>query len=81
MSVRAVFAVEFHALKGNNLVFQQPAGLESLLSGIEFRAMPSGSHVVAHDYSYYRLGPNAFGKPHAPNRLRPGQALDCRDPD
>lgn len=60
MSVTAVFVVEFHALKGNTLVFQQPA-IDGLLANIEFRAMPSGSHAVAHDYSYYRLGPRAFG--------------------
>ena len=40
-------------------MYQYPADLE--LPSVEFKAMPSGSHVVSHDFSYYAVTDESYG--------------------
>jgi hypothetical protein len=35
--------------------------LELELGSVEFKAMPSGSHAVSHDFSYYAVTDDTYG--------------------
>eukprot|EP00002_Diphylleia_rotans_P019885 TRINITY_DN3844_c0_g1_i3.p1 TRINITY_DN3844_c0_g1~~TRINITY_DN3844_c0_g1_i3.p1 ORF type:complete len:326 (-),score=42.42 TRINITY_DN3844_c0_g1_i3:656-1633(-) len=50
----AIFIVKFDTHGGNMIEWQSPADID--LSGIEFKAMPSGLHRVEKDFVYFKRG-------------------------
>eukprot|EP00045_Choanoeca_perplexa_P003074 m.28512 g.28512 ORF g.28512 m.28512 type:complete len:387 (+) comp11850_c0_seq2:72-1232(+) len=52
------FVVEFHPLEGNRIVWKYPSDAE--LDGIEFKAMPSGSHVLNFDIANYHVSDGQY---------------------
>eukprot|EP00004_Rigifila_ramosa_P002379 TRINITY_DN12488_c0_g1_i1.p1 TRINITY_DN12488_c0_g1~~TRINITY_DN12488_c0_g1_i1.p1 ORF type:complete len:407 (-),score=96.55 TRINITY_DN12488_c0_g1_i1:8-1228(-) len=53
-AVSAIFCVSFETHTGNALVFQYPPTLD--LRGVEFKAMPSGSHNLLRDVVCFKHG-------------------------
>ncbi|CAF0827104.1 unnamed protein product [Rotaria sordida] len=53
-NVEAVFVVTFDVKYGNIIEFQMPEKEHMLLSGVEYKAIPSGSHHINQDFVYFR---------------------------
>ncbi|KAI8071276.1 hypothetical protein BC940DRAFT_294040 [Gongronella butleri] len=56
--VTALFLVQFHIHKGNDLTWQHPQDVD--LSGVEYQAICSGLHLVDNDVIYFSR-PNGYG--------------------
>ncbi|UJR23119.1 hypothetical protein I4U23_026140 [Adineta vaga] len=59
-TVEAVFVATFDVKYGNIIEFQMPEKEQMVLDGVEYKALPSGSHHVNQDFVYFRLG-NKYG--------------------
>lgn len=52
--VDAVFVVTFDVKYGNTIEFQMPEEERMPLTGVEYKAIPSGSHHIHEDFVYFR---------------------------
>ncbi|KAL6065617.1 DENN domain-containing protein 11 [Balamuthia mandrillaris] len=68
-SLKAIFVVKFDINEGNVIEWQYPEDVD--LTGIEFKAMASGSHAINHDIIYFKAGDN-FGLACYSRRLMKG---------
>lgn len=55
----AVFVVTFDTRKGNIIEWKHPETVQ--LTGVEFKALPSGSHKVFKDFVYFKHDDSQFG--------------------
>jgi hypothetical protein len=59
-NVEAVFVVTFDVKSGNKIEFQMPEKEQMSLMGVEYKAIPSGSHHINQDFVYFRYE-NKYG--------------------
>ncbi|CAF1677255.1 unnamed protein product [Rotaria magnacalcarata] len=53
-NVEAIFVVTFDVKYGNTIEFQMPEKEQMPLNGVEYKALPSGSHHIHEDFVYFR---------------------------
>ncbi|EDO30639.1 predicted protein [Nematostella vectensis] len=57
--IAAVFIVHFDTRKGNIIEWKYPKDAD--LSGVEFKALVSGSHTITQDFVYFKTKDNLYG--------------------